>query len=428
LKTGAPDSVARISRNALVSLVLLLVVILLVIEAALLFNQRRFIYDEVATEIEHQVRLLGEVSVEAILRSDYDSVRHILERWTADHAEILLLRATFPNGFVLTEQRRAADDTNGRDVVHTVSHAGRDLMTLRVRVDLSGIAARVGETLIRYSSLVVAVTTLIGLVLWLVLRRTAILPYEDAIRRHEAIESQLEQRTTELEALNAELNAFCYSVSHDLRAPLRAIDGYGHILKEEYGARIDAPGHAYIDRSRAAARRIGDVIDDLLRLTALARGGVERLPVDLSSVVEGIVAVLAARNPERAVTTRIAAGLTANGDPGLLHIALENLLGNAWKYTSKTPDAVIEFGSEQRNGETVYCVRDNGAGFDATHSGKLFQPFQRLHGAQEFPGSGIGLATVARIIHRHGGRVWAEGAVGKGATFYFTVQPIRSPA
>jgi light-regulated signal transduction histidine kinase (bacteriophytochrome) len=229
-----------------------------------------------------------------------------------------------------------------------------------------------------------------------------------------------------LEALNEELNAFCYSVSHDLRAPLRAIDGYGHILQEEYGARLDETGRGYIERSRAGARRIGEVIDDLLRLTALARGGVERLPTDLTSVAQSIVAILAVRSPERAVSVRIAEGLTANGDPGLLHIALENLLGNAWKYTSKTDAASIEFGAEHRNGETVFFVRDNGAGFDAAYADKLFQPFQRLHGAQEFPGSGIGLATVGRIVQRHGGRVWATGMVGVGATFFFTLQPGES--
>ncbi len=234
---------------------------------------------------------------------------------------------------------------------------------------------------------------------------------------------ELERRVRELATLNQELEAFSYSVSHDLRAPLRAIAGFSQALAEDYDATLDEQGKDYTRRINAATQRLTQLIDDLLMLSRVTRSEMNReTSVDLSALANSIASQLQSVQPERRVQFVVQPGLTTRGDAHLLHIALDNLIGNAWKFTSKTPEARIEFGSAgKENGKTVYFVRDNGAGFDMAFVGKLFGPFQRLHSGNEFPGTGIGLATVQRIVHRHGGRVWAEGEVGKGAVVYFTL-------
>jgi PAS domain S-box-containing protein len=234
-------------------------------------------------------------------------------------------------------------------------------------------------------------------------------------------EQVLAERSAQLEAANQELEAFAYSVSHDLRAPLRAIDGFSQVLLEDHGERLEDSGRDALVRVRAGAGRMSRLIDDLLKLSLVTRAELQRARVDLSEMARGVVAELARREPDRHVDTRIADGVVIQGDPSLLRLVLENLLGNAFKFTSKTGEARVEFGVERQNGAQVYYVRDNGAGFDAAYADKLFGAFQRLHSEAEFPGTGIGLATVQRIVHRHGGRVWAEGAVDGGATFRFTL-------
>ena len=242
----------------------------------------------------------------------------------------------------------------------------------------------------------------------------------DITERKQA-EELIRARSAALEAANKELEAFSYSVSHDLRAPLRAIDGFGLALLEENADRLDAEGKRLLERIRRASQRMGHLIDDLLKLARLTRAELRLQAVDLTAIAREVADDLRKADGRRAVEFRIADGLRAQGDPQLMRIVLENLIGNAWKFTAKRPSGLIEFSQARANGNAPFFVRDNGAGFDPAYASHLFAPFQRLHSETDFAGSGIGLATVQRIVARHGGKVWAEGAVERGATFYFEV-------
>ncbi|MGF1628991.1 MAG: PAS domain S-box protein [Kiloniellaceae bacterium] len=235
------------------------------------------------------------------------------------------------------------------------------------------------------------------------------------------LNARLLRDNNELAAVNRELEAFSYSVSHDLRAPLRAIDGFSQALLEDCAEQLDAAGRGYLTRVRAAAQRMGMLIDDLIKLSRVARADMHLRDVDLTALAQQVAEDLRGRDPERPAVFAIAEGLTAHGDARLLQIVLENLLGNAWKFTAGRAPARIEFGCGESDGDAVFYLRDNGAGFDMAYVDQLFRVFQRLHDSESFPGTGIGLATVQRIIHKHGGRVWAMGEAGKGATFYFTL-------
>ena len=240
--------------------------------------------------------------------------------------------------------------------------------------------------------------------------------FEDVVRKND----ELVASKTALEAANKELETFSYSVSHDLRAPLRSISGFSQALLADYAEKLDEQGLDYLTRIQGSVRRMGELIEDLLSLSRVTRAGIRKRTVDLSTMAREVASELQARAPERPVDVDVEDGLSVLADPGLLRAVLENLLGNAWKLTAQVT-AKIQVGRIQGANEPVYFVRDNGVGFDMNYASKLFAPFQRLHSDREFQGTGIGLATVQRIIHRHRGRIWAQAAVGQGATIYFTL-------
>ncbi len=244
---------------------------------------------------------------------------------------------------------------------------------------------------------------------------------QEILRLNSELESRVRERTTELQSTNAELEAFCYSVSHDLRAPLRSIDGFSQALLEDFPADVPEEAKRYLGRIRSSTQRMGQLIEDLLNLSKVSRGELQRREVDVGEIARQVAGELQQREPQRKVEVSVWDGMQANADPRLLRAALDNLIGNAWKFSAKSEHPRIEIGLLRDGAESTFFVRDNGAGFDMRYAGKLFGAFQRLHSADEYQGTGIGLATVQRIVHRHGGRIWADAKPGKGAVFFFTL-------
>jgi signal transduction histidine kinase len=250
---------------------------------------------------------------------------------------------------------------------------------------------------------------------------------QEILRLNAELEGRVRERTAQLEATNHELEAFCFSVSHDLRAPLRAIDGFSQALLEDFPKDVPEEAHRYLSRIRASTLRMGQLIEDLLNLSRVSRGSLNRAQVDLSELARQVINDIRQHDPERVVDISIWDGMTVSADQRLLRAALENLLGNAWKFTAHAEHGRIEVGVLRDGDHQVFFVRDNGAGFNMAYADKLFSPFQRLHSASEYSGTGIGLATVQRIVFRHGGRIWADAKVGKGAAFFFTLDSDSAP-
>jgi signal transduction histidine kinase len=411
-----------INQRALLAFIAVLVALVLAFEGVVVWMQRQHLLSEVQQEVRSEMALLGELAMDALLRSDYAAVQRLIKTWLDRHDYLTRITAVMPNGFVLAEYSKARLPHEPLLVREEIKFNEHVVMTLQSVSDFSLRESGFAAIVYRASLAAITLILLLGWLLWWTLQRTAIQPLEAEIRVREAKEAQLRQRTRELEASMHELESFSYSVSHDLRGPLRAIDGFSHALMEDYGHTLDATATGYIERTRAAAQRMGLLIDELLALARMARQDMNLVEVDLSAMVRGVLAHLAQTDPHpNPVEIEVEDHVRVRADAALLGIALENLLGNAWKFTAKTAAARISFRTLPQNGETLYVVQDNGAGFDMRYVDKLFRPFQRLHAATEYAGSGIGLATVQRIITRHGGRVWAEGEPGQGACFFFTL-------
>ena len=399
-------------------------------------NERAMLQESLGRRSRTLLRALVRAAFVPVILEDKEALETLLDGLMGE-ADLAYAALYAPNGNVLSQRPPAANLPFPDGLQHAPGGVFEKRMT---RKDQSAVLdllapikyqsteeiigyARVGLTEDRFHKEILSVArTKIALALAVI--GAAFLFGTVLIRRMtHSMRNSIErlQATAELERTNKELEAFSYSVSHDLRAPLRSIDGFSHALLEDYADRFDETGKDYLQRVRAACQRMGQLIDDLLSLSRVIRHELRIESVDLSAIVRSIAAQLSQAEPERRVNVEIADAVEVRGDPGLLRIALENLLSNAWKFTRKTADPRIEFGTMKKDGAQIIFVRDNGAGFDMAYVNKLFGAFQRLHETKDFPGTGIGLATVQRIVHRHGGRVWAEAAVGQGAAFYFVL-------
>jgi signal transduction histidine kinase len=349
----------------------------------------------------------GLAALEPLIAERVESVRATVELRRSSGFEAARLRVAAGTGKELMDRIRAEfARLDGR---------GRALLELR-----AAAARREGEKARQLTALGMVVSSgLLMMVFALVWRENRLRQRSESALRNALVER--DGRAKALEEANRELEAFSYSVSHDLRAPLRSIDGFSQALLEDHGKLLDTEARGYLDRVRAAAQRMGALIDDLLRFSKIGRGDLLLEEVDLSALAAELVADLRSVEPSRKIEVEIEPGLVARADPRLMHVALENLLGNAFKFTRTRADARISFSATRSAEQVVYSVRDNGAGFDMSYADKLFTPFQRLHSPHEFEGTGIGLAIVARVVHRHGGSIRAEAAAGQGATIYFTL-------
>lgn len=415
------------NRRALLIFVLSLALLVTATGFVVGLLQGRFLRDDSNAKFQTELALLGELAIEPLLRSDYATVERLVDAWVQRRPEPMKIAAVTPNGYTLAnaQNRDAVENTLAVDL--PVEFNGRPMLTLHAITDVSARERGV-STIARNAALAGALlVTVLGWVMWSILQRTAIRPLEDQIAAREQKERELQQRTGELESAIRELESFSYSVSHDLRTPLRAIDGFSLVLSEDYAAVLDPTAQQYLARTRAAAQRMSQLIDDLLGLAQMTHRGLHPTDIDLAVLARDSLQRLAMADPQRSVDIRIGEALHAHADRQLMAIVLDNLLGNAWKYTSQRENARIEFDKHVREGQTVFFVRDNGTGFDMRYASKLFMPFQRLHGS-DYPGTGIGLATVQRIIHRHGGRIWAQAMPDQGATFHFTLPLTRAAA
>lgn len=366
-------------------------------------QEENYWFESGKVNLVHTIRMQGKLAGYVYIESDLQLIVARLERYAAIALGVLmasLLAALSVSGVAR------------RSIARPISKLARTAQTVSQGRDYS-IRAEQRDAEGELAVLVEAFNEMLGQI------ETRDRSLQSA---HDELERRVEQRTAELEATNRELESFSYSVSHDLRAPIRSIDGFSQALWEDYHEKLDETAKGYIGRVRTAAKKMGQLIDDLLQLSRITRTPLQRKGVNLTEMARSIVKELENAEPGRHVSWDIEEGMEAFGDGGLLHIALVNLIGNAWKYTSKHERARIEFGRQSGGEETAYYVSDDGAGFDASHAEKLFGAFQRMHGTSEFPGTGIGLATVQRIIHRHGGRIWAKAEVEKGATFFFTIE------
>ncbi len=423
--------------SALPWLILTALLALLLLAGILLVReqwQRNLAFEQKAGERELQ--LLASLVRNDLQIGNYQHIDELLNDWGRNNADTKSLKLTAENGHIISEYLRPTATAHPAVFASAINYSYRGAAQLEIIKSFDDVY-RQRIKFIWKAGTVYALVTLLLIVLTCVLlkyRQKSRALQKEAERRQHAetalqhernqLEETVTARTAQLAAINRELEAFSYSVSHDLRAPLRAIDGFSLALLEDYADRLDEIGHDYLRRVRSGAQKMGLLIDDLLQLSRVTRSELHLQEIDLSQLASTIIAELRQSEAERTVTITIAPQLQAYGDPTLLQVLLANLLGNAWKFTRRQPKANIEFGllpDHDEQTEQTFFICDNGVGFDMKYIHKLFIAFQRLHGFEQFEGTGIGLATVQRIINKHSGRIWVEAAPDNGATFYFTL-------
>ncbi len=382
---------------------------------------------------ERELQLLASLIHNGLQTSNYQHIDSLIDDWGSNSSDIRQMGVTTASGYQFNTFERPASTDNPVTFTTTINYGYRGAAQLKLVKDFVGVQVRhrelswnIGIIYTVVSSLLIALT----LSLTKYQKKSAALSREVERRRlaETALQSQNDQlektvtnRTAQLTSINSELEAFSYSVSHDLRAPLRAIDGFSLALLEDCSGSLNQGCRDYLNRVRNNAQKMGHLIDDLLKLSRVTRSELQLKKTNLSLLAEKLIEELRQNEPERTVNIAIAPNLWGYGDPTLLQVLLDNLLGNAWKFTRHRTDATIEFNTLISDNNICFFIRDNGVGFDMTYSSKLFNAFQRLHSVEQFEGTGIGLATVQRVITKHGGKIWVDAKVNHGATFYFTL-------
>ncbi|MBL1277579.1 MAG: hypothetical protein COB30_015965 [Ectothiorhodospiraceae bacterium] len=412
----------QIHRRTLARFVLFLLALLIIADVTVIMQSHSMALELNRQQVNKKLSLAGDFCVEAILKGDYVSVEQFLLAWAEGYDEVLQLKATAANGFLLVNYQRKQNSPHTLTATHQAVFQNQPVLTIEIVENLDALYSAQRLNALTLVGLSIVIVAIFGYLLWTTLRRTVFLPLRNEIRDHQKAQHELTLRGRELEISNKDLEAFCYSVSHDLRAPLRGIHGFSTVLNEDYNDKLDDTGRDYLRRICDGATKMSLLIDVLLELSHVSRLKLIIKEVNLSEIATDIISDLQFQDPERKVTFTLQPKLIVNGDHQLLRVALTNLFNNAWKYSRLKPQAIIIFSKEtSEKGKDIYCVSDNGAGFDTQYADKLFEAFQRLHRQDEFEGTGVGLATVKRVIERHHGQVWATSTLGEGSKFYFSL-------
>ena len=410
------------NRWALISVSLVLAVFLIVVDMLMIAEERDYLLETAKRHVEDELDLMGELLTEVMIRNDYGSVEQYIPQWSKPRQDVIMVSVVSPNGFEVARFQRDTNSQYPYQLKKTVYYLDKPILDLEIQWDFGAIHSHIQNRIVKLISMSVVAVVLLGLLLWQVLKRTAIFPLQRYIEEREVFEARLEDHARELAMHVDELESYSYSIAHDLRAPVRSVTSFSQVLLLDVENKLAPQEINTLQRIIAAGKYMAQLIDDILALAKITRDHMVVKPLNLTSMAQSSVNQLRELEPHRDCVVIVHPELSASGDPRLIQLLLDNLLGNAWKYTGKIREARIEFGVVANGEGKTFYIKDNGVGFDMQYAGKLFQPFQRLHSREEFEGTGVGLATARRIVNRHGGKIWVESEPDKGTTFYFTLQ------
>jgi len=414
--------VYRTNQRAISVFILILMLFIIMIDYFVLSQHYTELQENVQQQAAEKVRLSGQFVHESILKDDWVSVEQFLLAWAKSEKNVIALQAFSPNGFSLVDYKKPSKANNTITVSENIKHLNKTLLKITLIEDISNINNTITASASKLILISLFVVSLLGYVLWRLLRRTAIIPLQQTIADQAVTQKALIERTKELELSNQELESYSYSIAHDLRTPLRSITSFSQILKEDARDKLNFEEKDYLDRVIKAGSSMSELIFDILELSKISRDKMKINYVDLSKVASEIIIYLKNTWPDKKFDITIQKDIYVRASESALRILMDNLLSNACKYSSQKKNPKVEFGIHNINNEIpVFYIKDNGIGFDMAYSEKIFLPFQRLHNKDEYEGSGIGMATAKRIVEKHHGNIWVESDEEKGTIFYFTL-------
>ena len=405
----------------LISVSSVLALFLIVIDFLIITDERDYLLETEKHHVEDELDLMGELLSEVMIRNDYGAVEQYIPEWSRPRPDVIMVSVVAPNGFVVARFQRKTNSPYLYKLKKPINYLDKHILDLEIEWDFGAIHTYLNKRIVRLITVSVITTMLLGMLMWQVFKRTAILPLQRYIEEREQFESKLENHARDLSMYVEELESYSYSIAHDLRAPVRSVTSFSQVLMLDAESKLTQQEKETLQRIVSAGKYMAELIDDILSLAKITRENMDVKPLNLSEMAKSSLHRLQESNPERSCEVNIHPNLLAKGDSRLVQLLLDNLIENAWKYTGKKDQAHIEFGSMHDGVKNTFFIRDNGVGFDMQYASKLFQPFQRLHAREDFEGTGVGLATSRRIVTRHGGKIWVESEPGKGTTFYFTL-------